>query len=143
MDSITISGNTFRGDKYTKYFGEQSDGRFLWNINNTSQVVDMTCTGNSIRFATRHAIGGAFKDSVISNNVITDIGLNGNGYGIYLYGCENCMVVGNSGRDYQGVKAIMLGNNGNLSTNNNKIAFNSGDVGIGSNVGSNNKINAF
>ena len=53
------------------------------------------------------------------------------------------MVVGNSGRDYQGVKAIMLGNNGNLSTNNNKIAFNSGDVGTGSNVGSNNKINVF
>ena len=143
MDHITITGNTFKGDKYSKYFGEQGDGRFLWSVSNTSQIIDLTCTGNSIRFTTRHAIGGTFKDSVISNNVITDIGLSGNGYGIYLYGCENCMVVGNSGRDYQGVNAIMLGNNGNLSTNNNKIAFNSGNVGTGSNVGSNNKINAF
>ena len=143
MDSITINGNIFRGDKHAKYFGEQTDGRFLWNINNTSQIIGLTCTGNSIKFATRHGIGGAFKDSVISNNVITDIGTDTNGgYGIYLYGCENCMVIGNTGRDYQ-IKAIMLGDNDNLSTNNNKIAFNSGAVGTGSNVGSNNKINAF
>lgn len=137
MDMITVNGNTFIGDKYTKYFGNNSDGRFIWNIEDGKRIKGLTINNNTIKETTKHAIGGAFQDSNISNNSFVDIG-NGVGYAIYLYGATRCMVLGNTGRDYASGSVVCLGNNSILITNECTVKMNAGGSTIqGSNVSNN------
>lgn len=127
MQNITINNNSFEGDRDTKYFGDNTDGRFIWSVDNTGYILRVIANGNIVTKTTRHAIGGVFKDSVFNGNTFTDIGDDVNiGFCVYLYGCNRCNVIGNV---FNTVRAgCRIGGNAGQLTNNCIVAYNSGTI---------------
>ena len=127
MQDIIINNNTFEGDRDTKYFGENTDGRFIWSVDNTGYILRVIANGNIVTKTTRHGIGGVFKDSVFNGNTFTDIGDEINpGFCVYLYGCNRCNVIGNV---FNTVRAgCRIGGNAAQLTNNCIVAYNSGSI---------------
>ncbi len=127
MQDIIISNNTFEGDRDTKYFGDNTDGRFIWSVDNTGYILRVVANGNIVTKTTRHGIGGPFKDSVFNGNTFTDIGDETNpGFCVYLFGCNRCNVIGNV---FNTVRAgCRIGGNAEQLTNNCVVAYNSGTI---------------
>ena len=127
MQDIIINNNTFEGDRDTKYFGENTDGRFIWSLHNTGYILRVIANGNIVTKTTRHGIGGTFKDSVFNGNTFTDIGDETNpGFCVYLYGCNRCNALGNV---FNTVRAgCRIGGNASQLTNNCVVAYNSGTI---------------